>query len=210
VFYADGERASTGTVRVILNRLGLEVTEFDRAVDCLDCLRMCQCHLLISNPRRPSIEGMELLRGARRVQPSVPVIVLVDHGDIEGAVRAMKAGAADCLERPPERQLLVSAIDAALRKTVRLDLLPKWPLTEAEDVVLNLMLEGRTTSDIALRLHRSRRIVEVHRSHIMRKLEVKGMVDLVRTCVQMGVLQDWPRPERQQRIRIFPKSDQWD
>ena len=153
VFYADGEKRSTGIVRAILGRLDVRVTPFRSAAECLDCLRSRPCQLLISNAKRPGIEGLELLLGARRIKPSVPVVVLVDHGDIEVAVRVMKAGAADCLERPPESRLLVSAIDAALWETVCHDSLPKRPLSEVEQQVLDLMLQGCTTNEMALQLH---------------------------------------------------------
>ncbi|MDI6451782.1 response regulator transcription factor [Anaerobaca lacustris] len=192
VFYADGEKRSTGIVRAILGRLDVRVTPFRSAAECLNGLRDRRCHLLISNARRPGIEGLELLLGARRIKPSVPVVVLVDHGDIEVAVRMMKAGAADCLERPPESRLLVSAIDAALWETVRHDSLPKRPLSEVEQQVLDLMLQGCTTSEMALQLHRSCRTIEVHRSHIMWKLDADGIVDLVKKCARLGLLRHWP------------------
>ncbi len=192
VFYADGEKRSTGTVRAILGQLDVQVTPFRSAAECLNGLRTRPCQLLISNARRPGIEGLELLLGARRIRPSVPVVVLVDHGDIEVAVRAMKAGAADCLERPPESRLLVSAIDAALWETVHHDSLPKRPLAQVEQQVLDLMLQGCTTDEMALQLHRSRRTIEVHRSHIMCKLDADGIVDLVKKCARLGLLRHWP------------------
>ena len=192
VFYADGEKRSTGIVRAILGRLDVRVTPFHSAVECLDCLRSRPCQLLISNARRPGIEGLELLLGARRIRPSVPVVVLVDHGDTEVAVRVMKAGAADCLERPPESRLLVSAIDAALWETVRHDSLPKRPLSQVEQQVLDLMLQGCTTNEMTLQLQRSSRTIEVHRSHIMWKLDADGTVDLVKKCARLGLLRHWP------------------
>lgn len=192
VFYADGEKRSTGTVRAALRQLGAEVTPFGSAAECLKCLRSRPCQLLISNARRPGVEGMELLLGVRRIRPSVPVVVLVDHGDTEVAVRVMKAGAADCLERPPESRLLVSAIDAALWETVRHDSLPKRPLSQVEQQVLDLVLQGCTNQEIALRLHRSNRMIEVHRSHVLHKLGADSTVDLVRRCVRLGLLPDWP------------------
>jgi len=192
VFYADGEKRSTAAVRAALRQLDVEVTPFDSAVECLNGLKTCECHLLISNARRPGVEGLELLLGARRIRPSVPVVVLVDHGDTEAAVRIMKAGAADCLEWPPETGPLVSSIEAALRESVRSDSLLKRPLSPVEQQVLDLVLQGCTNQEIAMRLHRSARTIEVHRSHIMHKLDADGTVDLVRKCVRLGLLPDWP------------------
>ncbi|MDI6451556.1 response regulator transcription factor [Anaerobaca lacustris] len=192
VFYADGEKRCAGIVRAILGQLDVQVTPFRSAAECLDCLRSRPCQLLISNARRPGVEGLELLLGARRIRPSVPVIVLVDHGDIEAAVCMMKAGAADCLERPPETGSLVSAMEAALQELVRRDSLLKRPLSPVKQQVLDLVLQGCTNREIALRLHRSARTIEVHRSHILHGLEGAGIVDLVKKCARLGLLRDWP------------------
>ncbi len=199
VFYADGEKACTGVVQAVLGQLDVEVTQFDNASDCLHSLKTRECHLVISNARRPHVEGMELLRGARDIIPPVPVVVLVDRGDIDAAVWAMKGGAVDCLERPPETVSLVSAIDSALHESVRDDLPPKRPLSEAEEQVLRLILQGHTTNEIARRLHRSPRTIEVHRHHIMRKLNASSMVGLVKSCVRKGLLPEWPCPRRSEQ-----------
>jgi len=100
----------------------------------------------------------------------------------------MKAGATDCLERPPETGPLVSTIDAVLKESARNPVLPRRPLSEVEQQVLGLMLQGCTTKEMALQLHRSRRTIEVHRSHIMEKLDADGMVDLVKKCARLGLL----------------------
>ncbi len=192
VFCADGEKRSTVAVRAALRQLDAEVTHFDDAAECLDCLRIRECHLLISNVRKPGLEGMELLLGARRIRPSVPVVVLVDHGDIDAAVRIMKAGAADCLERPPETGPLVSSIEAVIQESVRGDSLRKRPLSPVEQQVLGLVLQGCTNQQIALTLHRSARTIEVHRSHVLHKLDADGTVDLVRKCIRLSLLPDWP------------------
>jgi FixJ family two-component response regulator len=191
VFYADGEKRSTHTIRAILDQFDVEVTTFDSAAACLNCLEARRCHLLISNARQPRIEGMELLLGARRIKPLVPVVLLVDHGEVEVAVRAMKAGAADCLERPPDTGPLVSTIEAALKECAPSQLLPKRPLSPVEERVLGFILQGCTTNEMARKLCRSRRTIEVHRSHIMEKLDADGIVDLVKRCARLGLLRDW-------------------
>jgi len=188
VFYVDGQRNDTGAVEDALDHLGLEMTHFQDTRRCLDSLRMRPCHLLISNVSRPTVEGAELLGGARGVVPPVPVVVLVDPGDIRAAVHVMKRGAVDCLERPPQKQRLVGAIDPLIRESVETQRLLESPLTGAEEQVLHLLLAGKTNSQTARALHRSPRTVEVHRAHIMRKLRVSSMVDLVRVAAALGLL----------------------
>ena len=192
VFYVDGEKASTAMLEAVLHHLGAKVTHFDDGKDCLASLRTAECHLLISNVRHPALEGLALLRNAKRLVPSVPVVMLVDHGDIRTAVRVMKGGAIDCLERPPEKKHLLSVMDAVLQAPVQNDRPRDVSLSKTEEQVLQLILQGNTTAEVARALRRSRRTIEVHRSHIMRKLEVGSIVDLVRTSARMGLLEDWP------------------
>lgn len=191
-FYADGHKMSSHVIRAALHHLGVAVTHFDDTKGCLDSLTDRECHLLISNVQRPGVEGLQLLRRARHIRPSMPVVMLVDHGDIQTAVCAMKGGAADCLERPPEIKHVVSAIDSVLQESAHHCLPPEDALTRTERQVLRLVLQGQTTAGIARTLHRSRRTIEVHRSHIMRKLQADGIVDLVKRSAQVGLLQDWP------------------
>lgn len=192
VFYADGEKMGTAVIRAVLHHCGAKVIHFDNVQDCLDSLRTCECHLLISNAPRPAVEGVKLLRDAKRIVPSVPVVMMVDHADIETAVRAMKGGAVDCMERPPEQEHLLSVLSMALHESGQSARPKTASLSPTEKQVLQFILRGQTTAETARTLCRSRRTIEVHRSHIMRKLQVDGMVDLVRKCAQLGLLKDWP------------------
>jgi len=194
VFYADGEKDSTRYVYDVIHRVGARIIHFDVPADCVASLATQECHLLISNSSEPAVDGMELLRETRRVAPEAPVIMLINQGDIQTAVRAMKAGASDCFERPPERGLLLPAINVALRRSANGSMMRCPALSEAEIQVLHLVLKGHTNAIIAQTLDRSRRTVEVHRGNFMRKLNVDGMVDLVRKCARLGLLQDWPPP----------------
>lgn len=191
-FYANGEKGSTGAVQAALRQLGLRVWDFESVDQCLTCLATQECHLVISNAKRPAEEGLRLLAAARCIQPSVPVVLLVDHGDIQTAVCAMKGQAADCLQRPLERARLVSSLSSILQKTRGYNLPQGNPLSKTETRVVQLILQGKTTAEIARALDRSHRTIEVHRSHIMWKLGTDGMVDLVKTCVRRGLVEDWP------------------
>jgi len=189
VFYSDGEQTSTPMIRAVVQRLGAETVHFGSTRACLAELRIRRCHLLISNSRRPATEAVDLLAGASELRPPVPVLVLVDHGDIQAAVEVMKGGAVDCLERPPQQAHLAEVIGAALRESARNWAPLQRPLTPAEKQVLNLVLQGRTTNEIARLLHRSARTIEVHRSHTMHKLGASTLIDLVRTAAQLGLLE---------------------
>ncbi len=185
IFYADGDVTSTDAVRGALDRAGAPVACFSVCEECLASIRGGGCRLLVANVSEPATEGIDLLTKAKGVAPWLPVIVLVEPGQIETAVRAMKAGAIDCIEKPPLAARLLSAVEQALHCTATH--LPLKPLTEVEQNVLHLILQGRTNGQIAMALHRSRRTVEVHRGDIMRKLGARHIVDLVRNATLAGL-----------------------
>jgi FixJ family two-component response regulator len=187
IFYANGDLRSTDAVQATLDRTGEPIAYFSRTDECLRSIRDGGCRLLVTNVPDPGGEGLELLTRARRIAPWLPIIMLVEPGRIDTAVEAMKAGATDCIERPPAESRLRSAVEQALRRVERRA--PSKPLTEAEQSVLHLVLEGKTNGEIAAELHRSRRTVEVHRANIMTKLGARHIVDLVRNAALAGLLE---------------------
>ena len=184
IFYADGDRKSADAVPAMLHRTDVPVIVFGRVADCLESIREGGCLLLVTNIQEPAAEGLELLRKVKRIAPRVPVIVLIEAGQIDTAVRAMKAGAKDCFARPLDQSLLLSAANLALRPEI--NMAPSSPLTEAQKVILHLILQGKTNWEIAAVLHRSRRTVEVHRGNIMKKLGAHSIVDLFRKTALLG------------------------
>ncbi len=186
IFYADGDLASAKAVQAALDRADTPVTHFDCTSDCLASIRNGGCRVLVTNVPQPEDEGLELLSQVKRIAPWLPIIMLVERGRIDTAVEAMKAGATDCIERPPHASRLLSAVDRALRQAP--DTKPSKPLTEAEQAVLQLVLQGKTNGEIAAELHRSRRTVEVHRANVMTKLGARHIVDLVRNAALAGLV----------------------
>lgn len=122
----------------------------------------------------------------------MPAIVLVDHDDVDAAVCAIKDGATDCLERPVKTERLAHVIDELLDPVHPHAGRSGPPLTPVEITVLRHILEGRTTRQIAEMLRRSPRTIEVHRSAMLRELNVDSTVALVKKCICLGLLR--PRP----------------
>jgi FixJ family two-component response regulator len=143
-------------------------------------------------------DGIKLLAEAKRLCPWVTSFALIDEGNVPGAIQAMKAGAADCLERPLTEDHLQSAIGPALARTREKPPAPDVALTRMEMKVLHLVSAGQTSDQIAAMLHRSRRTIDVHRAHIMRKLGVSGTMDLIKEAASRGLIRldgsDQPRP----------------
>lgn len=180
VFLVDDEPKVCKIIGRTLERVGLKVSCFARAEDCVKELRSGRCDLLITDMKMPGKNGMELLTEVKRAIPSLPVVVITGYGDVLMAVEALKRGASDFLEKPLERQSLLSAVESSLSKDPHRHHPVGKVLTRTERTVLDLILESKSTKEIALLLDRSCRTVEDHRNHIMRKLGVDNLIDLVK------------------------------
>jgi DNA-binding NarL/FixJ family response regulator len=145
------------------------------------------CDLAIIDLGDQTQLGTKLLAELQRARPALPKLALVDGGDIPAAVQAIRAGATDCVEKTTDSERLLVEIKTLLARANSHHHPPQSPLTRAETAVLDLLLEGKTNQQVALALHRSPRTVEVHRSNIMRKLEVSGLVDLAKAAASMGL-----------------------
>jgi FixJ family two-component response regulator len=135
----------------------------------------------------PDMDGIELLTETKRIAPWLPVLVITGYGDVPMAVRALKAGALDFIEKPLNRKRFLSAVEAALQRSAPLDRLLGKALTRVEMRILQLILDGKSNRDIAEMFHRSLRTIEVHRNRLMRKLGVSSVVALVRRAVALGL-----------------------
>ncbi len=152
-----------------------------------------ESELLIIDVDGQANRRLELLAECRALCPDLPVIVLVERGDTSGAVGALKAGAADCLEKPLEAERLRSAVAEVLGNGISSGPRTHGSLTRMEIQVLHLLLSGRTNLEIAEQFHRSPRTVEVHRRNIMRKLGASSVSGLVREAARMGLIGREPR-----------------
>ena len=154
---------------------------------CLRGLSASFCELLIIDCDGCPAEELGLLAELRQIRRWVPAIVLVEAGDIPKAVRAMRLGALDCIEKPVREDLLRAAIESGLGRGRQYAVALK-ALTKTETRVLQLILAGETTSRIADLVHRSARTVEVHRRNILRKLHIHSTPELVRWAMTSGAI----------------------
>ncbi len=105
------------------------------------------------------------------------------------AVTAIKAGAVDFIEKPLDKKSFLWKVKSILQQNTFNDSYKGKPLTESEMIVLKLVITGKSNKEIAYLLHRSVRTIEVHRSHLMRKLDVDNIVDLVKRAAMMGLVE---------------------
>jgi len=188
IFLVDDEPNVQQVIGEMLEQISLKVSCFTSAEDCLEHLGSRECHLLITNLMMPEVDGIDLTRRVKSLAPWVPVLIVTDHADIPTAVKAIKAGATDFMEKPLDRRNFTEKVKSLLReKDTQPDAHASKPLTRSERRVLKLIIEGRNNKEIANLLHRSRRTVEVHRARVMRKLGVHNLVDLVKRSTAMGL-----------------------
>jgi len=188
VFVVDNELKVLEVVGETLGSLGIEVTCFVHPAKCLERLSSQKCDLLIADLKMPEMDGMELVASVKRMAPWVPVLIITGYGDVRTAVSAIKAGAVDFIEKPLDKQNLVRTVKAILQENVLPNASVGKPLTAVEAKILKLVIDGKSNRDIAELLKRSVRTIEVHRAHMMDKLGVNSLLDLVKRAVALGLV----------------------
>jgi len=151
---------------------------------------------IILDVRMPEINGMDLHLRIKAIDPDVPVIIVTGHADVQMAVRAMKEGAFDFIEKPYAEQQMLERVQAALQ-TQRAStdgeqseafFLSKFSnLTDREKQVLDQVLKDHTNKIIAIELGISKKTVEFHRGNLMSKLGVSTLTELVRLSIRAGM-----------------------
>lgn len=193
IYVVDDDPDVRDSLKILLEFSNFNVRIFDSAVKFLatDLRHINGC--LVVDIRMPDMDGLELQDELVRRGIELPAIVITGHGDIPLAVRAMRAGAADFLEKPFREEALLESIRRAIQhkpqqrdsKNNR-EVAACWgSLTEREKEVLNLLVEGHTNKEIARALDISPRTVDIHRAHVMEKMHAKTLADLVRLALSV-------------------------
>lgn len=144
--------------------------------------------IVVTDMRLPKADGMEVLRRCQAMDADLPVIIITGHGDVETAVRALKNGALDFLQKPFSREDLLAALDSAWQQPrhtpvrseeVELACARIERLTKREQQVLLGLVKGQPNKVIAYDLGLSPRTVELYRANAMRKLEVRSLPEML-------------------------------
>lgn len=192
IFFVDDVPNVCKTVSRTLTQGGFNVSCFTCAADCLDQLEQSDstlCNLLITDVKMPGMDGIELLKKAKSIAPLLPVLVITGFGDIPMAVKAMKAGAINFIEKKHlGRQNLLSTVKSLLKQdgwaNPRLDKL----FTKTEKIILRLILAGKTSKEIAIIRNCVKSTIEDHRNNIYRKVGVHNLAGLFKWAYEMGLL----------------------
>ena len=188
VFVVDDDGAVRDVLRGFIEQAGRSVEAYGSAQAFLDADRSGRNGCLVVDCRMPDMDGIELLDRLKAEGHQLPTIMITGYGDVPLAVRAMNAGAAGFIEKPVRGDELLAAIDRALeltRGTTALAGLREAAarriaaLTPRERQVMDLVIEGKPSKEIAFLLGISRRTIENHRAAVMKKIGVRSLSQLI-------------------------------
>jgi len=177
VYIVDDDEGLRRTVRRILNSARMKTHEFDSAEGFLTGYSERPRGCVLLDVRLPGMDGLELLDRIRVLPPANPIIMLSGYGDIPSAVRAVKTGALDFLQKPFAKDDLVRIVDRAFDEIEASGAMVQEleALTPRERDVLLAFSDGAPNKIVAARLDLSPRTVEMHRARIFKKLGVTNL-----------------------------------
>lgn len=188
VFVVDDDQAVRKSLDMLIRSVGLAVETFASAHEFLERHRPDRPGCLVLDVRMPAMSGLELQRHLKEMGVRVPIIIITGHGDVSIAVRAMKDGAVEFLEKPFSKQLLLEHIHEALKRDAReREEAASWSDTESrlslltarERQVMDQIVAGKVSKEVAACLGISKKTVDVHRARVMHKLQVDSLPQLV-------------------------------
>lgn len=191
VYIVDDDPDVRDSLRLLLEASDFRVVVFDSAAGFLAHAHE-QNSCLVTDVRMPEMDGLALQEELAGRKDQLPVIIMTGHGDVPLAVKAMRAGAIDFLEKPFDEETLITSVrraldlrSASLSKVLAARAAEESlsHLTERERQVLDLLVVGKPNKVIAYELDISPRTVEIHRARVMEKLQARSLADLVRLAL---------------------------
>ena len=196
VFLVDDDEAIRHSASFMLRHAGYTVKTYPDGLAFLDNVSSEQDGCILLDVRMPGMDGLAVQSALNHRGINMPVIILTGHGDVPVAVEAMKGGAVEFLEKPYEKQALVGAIDNAFNlldnqmaddKRSREAKARLTELTPRERQVLECLVDGLTNKGVAQALSISPRTVEIHRAHLMEKLQADSLSSALRLAFLAGI-----------------------
>ncbi|OQX32029.1 MAG: DNA-binding response regulator [Candidatus Sedimenticola endophacoides] len=189
VFVVDDDQAMRNSLKWLIESVGMRVETYGSADEFVSNYYPGRAGCLLLDVRMPGMSGLELQEQFNHRQIRIPIIIITGHGDVPMAVRSMKAGAVDFIEKPFNDELLLESIRNALAQdtehrsyqaeqaeiTARLG-----QLTPREHEVMEMVTDGKANKEIAQALGVSAKTVEAHRARVMEKMEADSLADLVK------------------------------
>jgi len=193
VFVVDDNVGVRKSLRALLESAGFAVETYASGEEFLAAYQPERPGCLVLDVRLQHGSGLDVQDELRRRKTTLPIIVLTGHGDVSSSVRALKAGAVDFLQKPAPPKALLERIRAAIdgdrqaravttERAVVMQRLAR--LTPREREVMELLIAGKTSKEIAVAMHVSVRTVEGHRHMVLSKMHVSSAAQLVRAVLR--------------------------
>lgn len=188
VYVVDDDQAVRDSLRWLIESIGHQVNTYGNAQAFLDDYDPDRPGCIVLDVRMPGMSGLDLQDRLRERGIQIPIIVITGHGDVPMAVRAMKSGALDFVEKPFSDQVLLERIQQALdldseyrekHQRIRDIAARHASLTPREREVMDQVVAGHANKVIAYELGVSMKTVEAHRGKVMRKMKARSLSDLV-------------------------------
>jgi FixJ family two-component response regulator len=195
VYIVDDDASVVDALSSLLRANGKQVQIFTSGQDFLDFERHDSCACLILDLRMPGLNGLQVQESIA-AQTTIPVIFITGRGDVPSTVTAMKGGAVDFLTKPIDETALLACIEKALEQDRKLrlaaleqkSLLTRYrSLTPREQQVLPLLVSGLLNKQAAWELGITEYTVQIHRGHIMRKMEADSFATLVKLASKLNL-----------------------
>ena len=192
IFVVDDDQAMRTSLKWLIESTGMQVRTFDSADAFLAAYYPGCAGCLLLDVRMPGMSGLELQNYMAREGYRLPVIIITGHGDVGMAVKAMKAGAADFIEKPFHDEDLLGSIRNALvlderrrvTQTNRVEIAARLAeLTPREHEIMGMVTEGKSNKEMAAALGVSTKTVEAHRARVMEKMRAESLAELVRMAL---------------------------
>lgn len=189
VYIVDDDEATRELLRCLVESVSLSVQAFSSAQAFLDVYRPNTWGCLIVDVRMPEMSGLDLLDRFVQQRNNLPLILISCYADVPMAVRAMKKGAMDFIEKPFNEQFLLDRIHDAIKQhraildeeVSRADIALRINrLSQREQAVMKMVVDGKSNKAIAGELGLSPKTVEVHRARMMEKMAAESLAQLVR------------------------------
>ena len=192
IFLVDDDSSIRAAIREVLEEEGHRVEDFATGEAFLEAYRPGREACLLLDASLPGISGLDLLRRLRSAGHALPVIVITGNGEISMAVDAMKAGASDFIEKPIGPADLILCVTRALDQARDAGKASAWReaaagqvagLTSRQRQIMDMVLAGHPSKNIAADLGVSQRTVENHRASIMKRTGSKSLPALARLAL---------------------------
>lgn len=203
IYIVDDDESIRNSLALLMKSVGLPAESFASADEFMNADNSQRPACVILDVRMPGRSGLDLQEKLAG-DASLPVILITGHGNVSMSVRAMKAGAADFIEKPFDDQVLLEAIHRALERSRRAGHAHSYMfaiqkrvdlLTGRERQVFELVATGLLNREIGVQLGINEKTVKHHRGRVMRKLEVTSLAQLVRLAAEAGILPWWKDAE---------------